>query len=474
MEQFEKFVSVLNGYAWGLPMVILLVGGGAYLTILSRGIPFLRLRHAIAVIRGKYDNPDDPGEITHFQALVTALSATVGMGNIAGVAVGISQGGPGAVFWMWVTALVGMATKFFTCTLSCMYRKNDELGMPQGGPMYYIEVGLGPKFRPLAVFFSVCGLVGCLAMFQANQLAEILAPIWSSMGLPDPDPDAMGVHFDMSRVLSAVLISGSVAIVVFGGLHRLVQWSEKLVPAMCAIYVVASLVVLALRYEAIPGVFRAIFEDAFTGNAVAGGVLTTVIITGVKRAAFSNEAGIGTAPMAHGAAKTNEPVREGLVAMMGPFIDTIVICSMTALVILVSDQSLLQPGSDNSIQAVSLTSRSFAAVLGTAGNVVVSVSVILFSLTTMFGYSYYGRKCMNYLVGTQRGKVYNYVYVATLAFAVLAPVGLVINILDTAFALMALPNMIATLLLSGRVMTAANDYFSRFDLPENRLVGRNP
>ncbi|WP_425399619.1 alanine/glycine:cation symporter family protein [Aeoliella sp.] len=463
MDWLEDFTTDISELAWGPPLVVLLVGGGFFLTIFSQGIPFLRLRHALDVLRGKFDDPNDPGEITHLQALATALASTVGVGNIAGVAIAISQGGPGAVFWMWVAALVGMATKFFTCTLACMYRKVDESSVPQGGPMYFIEVGLGPKFKPLAVMFSICGLVGCLSMLQANQLAVVLEPIWSEVGLGGTELQFNDEQISLTPWFSAVLISAVVAVVVFGGLKRLVKFSEKLVPTMCGIYVLASLVVLALRVDRLPGVMLSIFQEALSPAAMWGGAAGSVIIIGVKRAAFSNEAGIGTAPMAHGATRTDEPVREGLVAMLGPFIDTIIVCSMTALVILASDLDL---GQNKDLEGVALTSAAFESVLGSAGSWLVTIAVILFSLTTMFGYSYYGRKCMTYLLGRQRGDFYNYIYIAALAVGAVVSVTVVVNIIDTAFALMAIPTMTATLLLSPRVMAAARDYFARCDAGE--------
>lgn len=463
MDWLEEFTTDISELAWGPPLVVLLVGGGFFLTIFSQGIPFLRLRHALDVLRGKFDDPNDPGEITHLQALATALASTVGVGNIAGVAIAISQGGPGAVFWMWVAALVGMATKFFTCTLACMYRKVDESSVPQGGPMYFIEVGLGPKFKPLAVMFSICGLVGCLSMLQANQLAVVLEPLWSEVGLGGMKLQFNDEQISLTPWFSAVLISAIVAVVVFGGLKRLVKFSEKLVPTMCGIYVLASLVVLALRVDRLPGVMLSIFQEALSPAAMWGGAAGSVIIIGVKRAAFSNEAGIGTAPMAHGATRTDEPVREGLVAMLGPFIDTIIVCSMTALVILASDLDL---GQSKDLEGVALTSAAFESVLGSAGSWLVTIAVILFSLTTMFGYSYYGRKCMTYLLGRQRGDFYNYIYIAALAVGAVVSVTVVVNIIDTAFALMAIPTMTATLLLSPRVMAAARDYFARCDAGE--------
>ncbi len=339
-----------------------------------------------------------------------------------------------------------MATKFFTCTLACMYRKVDESGAPQGGPMYYIELGLGPRFRPLAVFFSCCGLIGCLCLLQSNQLAEVLE-----------------VNHGVDRRVSALLIAAAVGAVIIGGIRRIALFSELLVPFMCVLYVLAALYVLATRLHLVPDALWGIVSDAFTGSAVAGGALGTVIITGVKRAAFSNEAGIGTAPMAHGAAKTNEPVREGLVAMMGPFIDTLVICTMTAMVILTSDPDLLRSG-DGTLEGVALTSRAFESAMGPLGANIISLTVTLFALSTMFGYSYYGRKCLAYLIGHRFGGYYNLFYIASLAVGAIWSAEVVINMLDTAFAMMALPNMIATLLLAPRVIDASRVYFGKYGL----------
>jgi len=441
----EEILSKAVDLAWGPPLIVLLLGGGFYLTVRSRFIPFVTAKHAIAVISGKYDDPDDPGEITHFRALTTALAATVGVGNIAGVAVAITQGGPGAIFWMWLAGGIGMATKFFTCTLAILYRGRDPDGTARGGPMHYIEIGLGPGWRFLSIFFSVCGLVGCLALFQSNQLAEVMRESYSV------DPWITGAG-------TAVVVG----LVVFGGIRRIGSFTSRLVPFMCGLYVVASLVIIAMHADAVPHTFWMIFHDAFTGTAAVGGAagitVKTVIITGVKRAAFSNEAGIGTAPMAHGAAKTKEPVREGLVAMLGPFIDTIVICTMTALVILTSG---VWVGVEEVVGA-ELTTQAFEQALGPVGAHFVTLAVFLFAISTMVGYAYYGKTCFAYLFGAHREWMYELFYVVMLVLGAVWAAGTVVNLLDTAFALMALPNMIATLLLAPRVMEAARDYFQRF------------
>ncbi len=439
----ERVLEVAVGYAWGWPLIVLLIGGGAYLTLLSRFLPFVKLRHAFDVLRGKYDDPDAPGEISQFRALMTSIAATVGVANIAGVAVAITQGGPGSLFWMWIAALVGMATRFFTCSLALMYRKEVD-GVAQGGPMYTMEVALGPRWRPAAAFFSVCGVVGCLALFQANQLAEVLQE-----------------NHSVRPWITGVVTAALVAVGILGGIRRITAWTARMVPIMCSVYVLAAGYVVLSRIEMVPRIFYLIVHDAFTGTAAAGGAagigVATVITTGVKRAAFSNEAGIGTAPLAHGATRTSEPIQGGLVAMLGPLIDTLLICSMTGFVILSSGRWQEPSG----VRGVALTSEAFQGALGDLGAWVVTISIVFFAVSTMLGYSYYGRKCFAYLVGWRRAFLYDYVYVAALVLGAVWTADAVINLLDTSFAMMALPNMAATLVLAPRVVKAAREYFAR-------------
>ena len=444
MKAIDKFLAAAVEYAWGMPLIVSLVGLGLVLTIYSRMLPFRMWRHAIQVLRGKYDRPDDPGQIDHFQALSTALASTIGMGNIGGVAIAITQGGPGAVFWMWLAAVVGMATKFFTCTLAVLYRGKDSMGQVQGGPMYYIEVGLGRKWRVLAIMFSGFGMIGCLAMFQSNQMAEILE---TSHGV--------------SGWVSGTVITVIVAIVVLGGVERIAKVASRLVPAMCILYLVMAVTIIAMRIDMVPAIFAQIFHDAFNGTAAAGGAqgvaFWVVVQTGIKRAAFSNEAGIGTAPMAHGAAKTTEPVREGMVAMLGPFIDTLIVCTLTALVVL-SDGQWRGEG----IEGAGLTGKAFEGAMGAFGQNALLLIVVMFGVSTMFGYSYYGRKCFGYLFGAEHGRFYDVVYLAALFVGAVFSADIVVNLLDTSFALMAAPNLIATAILAPRVMAATRDYFARF------------
>lgn len=442
MELLDQALSVAVSYAWGTPLLLLLVGGGFGLLLYSRFLPLYWLGHGLEIIRGKFDRPDDPGEISHFQALSTALAATVGMGNVGGVAIAITQGGPGAIFWMWLAAIVGMATKFFSCTLSVMYRGHDSLGRLQGGPMYYIEQGLGKKFKPAALLFASFGMIGCLPQFQANQVAEILE-----------------ATYRIPRMVSGPGMLLLVGVVILGGLSRIARVASRLVPVMCGIYLLSALYIALINLDRVPTVFLQILQDAFTGSAAIGGAagigFVTVVQTGIKRAAFSNEAGIGTAPMAHGAARTREPVREGLVAMMGPVVDTLLVCSLTGFTILSAGDWRDAEG----IQGVALTATAFEAAMGEFGVALLTVIVFMFGISTMFGYSYYGKKCFAYLFGAERARFYEWFYLASVWIAAIWSARVVINLADTAFALMAFPNMLAVLLLSPRVMREVRSYF---------------
>ena len=434
---------------WGYPLLILMMGGGVFFTVYSRFTPFRFFRHGIKILLGQYDNSEDPGDLTHFQALSTALASTVGMGNISGVAVAISMGGPGALFWMWISAFVGMSTKFFTCTLSIMFRGKDDQGDVQGGPMYVIETALGKKFKGLAILFSAAGLIGCLPLFQANQLTQIIRDeIWKNNG------------WFTDSVLTGNLVVGIpvavlVAVVIFGGIKRIGYVASRLVPLMVSLYLLAGIFIMITNLAHIPDLLALIFSDAFSGKAAAGGVVGSVIITGVRRASFSNEAGLGTEAMAHGAAKTREPVREGLVAMLGPFIDTIVVCSITGIVILLSG---LWQGDETS--GVTLTTMAFSQELGSMGKSLLLICVFIFSLTTMFGQSYYGSKCIGYLFGTRWQQKYNLFYVIAVIFGAVVSLNVVINIIDGVYALMAIPTMVSALLLSPQVMKEAKRYFA--------------
>lgn len=449
MEYFESFWASAVDIAWGLPLVILLVGAGIYFTLACRFLPFRGLKHAFNILRGKYDKEDDPGEISHFQALSSALSATIGMGNIAGVAIAISVGGPGAIFWMWVAGLIGMSTKFFTCTLATMYRKKDENGIDQGGPMYYLEVGLGKYFKPLAILFAICGMIGCLSLFQVNQLSGLLY-----------------ADYGFNRIATGVVCMILVGIVILGGITRVGIVAAKVVPAMFMLYLVSALFIIFVNISSVPELFMMIFRNAFGGEAIIGGgigvAFAEVLKTGIRRAAFSNEAGVGTAPMAHGAAKTKEPVREGLIAMLGPFLDTNIVCTLTALVILSS--GVLKGELSSSSEAVLITVEAFTATMGSLGRYLLTLIIILFSVSTMISYSYYSLKCARYLFGIKIGSKYVYVYLLSLPLAAWLGQDTVVNIIDTCFALMSIPTLVGALLLSPKVIAAIKDYYKRMDL----------
>ena len=449
----DQGLAVAAELAWGTPLVLLILGGGIYFLGLSRLLPFRYLGHSIALLRGKYDHKDDPGDISHFQALSSALAGTIGMGNIAGVAVAIFVGGPGAIFWMWMTAIVGIATKFYTCSLAVMYRGLDSQGNLQGGPMYVITEGLGPRFKPLATFFCAAGMIGCLPMVQVNQLVQTIREVvFIDQGWLDP-ANSMVFNFSAGAVLAVI-----VAIVIFGGLHRIAAVAGRLVPTMSVLYIGAALFVIVTNLDQVPGILWLIITDAFTGAAVAGGAIGAVISNGVRRGVFSNEAGVGTEAMAHGAAKTQEPIREGLVAMVGPIIDTLFICTCTAIIILLS--GVWQSGDAN---GVTMTARAFQEMIPHMGLVILVTCIFFFGISTIFSYSYYGSKCLGFLIGAERQHYYNYLIIVMTVVAAMMSIDAMVNLIDLAFACMAIPTMISALLLSRRVMAAARVYFNKLD-----------
>ncbi|MBU2098283.1 MAG: amino acid carrier protein [Gammaproteobacteria bacterium] len=437
-------------FLWGPPLIVLLVGGGIYFAIISRLQPYRYFGHALAILAGRYDKKDDPGDLSHLQALSAALSGTLGMGNIAGVALAIGLGGPGAVFWMWVTAIVGVATKFFTCTLSVMYRGKDSRGDLQGGPMYIIREGLGPRWHWLATLFAAAALIGTLPIVQINQLTQVMRDVvFVPAGLADAE-NPLVFNF-----LFGLFAAALVASVIFGGVKRLGYVTARLVPFMVGLYLLMTFFVLARHLTALPSHLWFIVQQAFNAQSVAGG-LVGVMTIGVMRGAFSNEAGIGTEVMAHGAAKTKEPVREGLVAMMGPVIDTLIVCTCTALVILVT--GVWETGD---LDGVSMTAMAFSQVLpGNLGAWLIAFVVLIFACSTMFTFWYYGAKCLGFLIGAHRQDSYKYYYTALVLVGAIIPLEAVFAIIDSGYALMAIPTMTATLLLSGKVTAAASVYFS--------------
>ena len=452
VDAIERLIAAFANTAWSY-LLYWVIGGGAFLLLYSRFIPFRFVRHAVNIVMGKYDDPDEPGDITHFKALVSALSATVGMGNISGVAVAITVGGPGAIFWMWVSAIVGVATKFFTCSLAVMYRGKDSLGHVQGGPMYVITEGLGRAWRPLAYLFCVAGAIACLPMVQPNQLVQVVRDVlFVPLGVVGEDH----LMFDF---IAGVVLASVVSVVIFGGITRISDVAARMVPAMVIIYMACSLWIILSNIVDVPSYLVLIVTDAFTGQAVAGGAVGAVIVTGVRRAAFSNEAGIGTEALAHGAAKTSEPVREGLVAMIGPFIDTLLVCTCTALVILMT--GVWQTTSDN---GVTLTASAFESAMPGVGGYLLLICVVFFSISTLLTYAYYGTKCLGFLIGAERQHIYNYIYTVCVVVASMASIEAVINLADGLFAVMAIPTMTSTFLLAPRVMAALRSYIERYQI----------
>ena len=447
--EFDKIISEISSFVWGYPLLFILIGGGLYLLFVSKLLPFKYFFHAIDIVRGKFDDKKSDGEISHFQALTTALSATVGMGNIAGVAVAISIGGPGAIFWMWVSGIIGMSTKFFTSALAVMYRGVDSAGKKQGGPMYFIVNGLGKKWFPMAMFFSFCGMVGALPVFNVNQLTQAINDIVLK-------PNGFEVSLFSNSIIGLILIILT-SIVILGGLKRISRVSARLVPFMVGVYIISILVILIVNYNNVPEYLYLIFYDAFnadyySGNSALGGVLGALIILGIRRGAFSNEAGIGMAPMAHGAAKTNNPIKEGFVAMLGPFIDTLMVCTMTALAILVTGAWKTQA------DGVSLTAAAFESSFSGIGNYILLACVFVFSISSLFSYSYYGTKCLSFIAGDNNKKKYNYIYIISIMLGATTSLSMMINLIDTFFALMAIPTMIATLILAPKVLNELKKY----------------
>ena len=449
-------------------LIVVLILGAIFFTFWYRWINVRGLKHSINVIQGKYDNPEDTGEISHFRALTSALSATVGLGNIAGVAIAIQLGGPGAVFWMLIAAVFGMTAKFSSCTLSQMYRQTNADGSISGGPMYYVDIGLrqmgggwATLGKVLAVMYALLvmgGAIGVGNMFQVNQTAEAFR---STFGLSE------GANWIIGIVI-AILVGA----VIIGGIKRIGAATSKIVPAMCGLYVCVSILIILMNFTKIPEAIGLIFSMAFTGNAFYGGFFG-VLVWGIKRSSFSNEAGLGSAAIAHAAAKTEEPVREGIVAMVGPFIDTIIVCLMTAMVVIITgawnDPSLSQS------DGVTLTTKAFESAIGWFP-LILTVSIGLFAYSTMISWAYYGERGWIYLLDHFGGAGLKTVIVFRVIFILFVIVGAVNKldaVLDFSDAMvlgMAFPNIIGSILLAPRVLEKVRDYWNRYQSGEMAQV----
>ncbi|WP_127471657.1 alanine/glycine:cation symporter family protein [Thiomicrorhabdus aquaedulcis] len=434
MEQLNPLLITVNSLVWGPVLLVLLLGTGVYLMIRLRFLPLRNLFYAFKLLWTTRKS-QHPGDISSFGALMTAMAATVGTGNIAGVAAALFIGGPGAIFWMWMTALVGMATKYSETVLAVHYREKDTDGKHVGGPMYYIKNGLGKKWQPLAFAFALFGTIAAFGignMVQANAVAG-----------------AMQSAFGVNNQITGLVLMGLVGLVLFGGIARIAKTANALVPLMAVLYIGISLTIIGLHIDALPNALLTIVQSAFTGHAAAGGFagasLILAIQFGVARGVFSNEAGLGTAPIAHAAAKTNNPVEQGHIAMLGTFIDTIIICTLTALVIMVTNT--WQSGETGS----PLTALAFSTGLNSSlGAVVVALALAIFAFTTLLGWSYYGERCAQYIGGLKVILYYRIVWVlAVFVGAALSDYfNTVLILADILNALMAVPNLIALLLLT--------------------------
>jgi AGCS family alanine or glycine:cation symporter len=457
----EEIFSTVGGYIWAWPgdfplMIVLLLGTGVFITIRLKFIQVRRVKHALDITRGKYDDPSHEGDISHFQALSTALSATIGIGNIAGVATGIHYGGPGALFWMWVTGILGTSLKYAECTLSMKYRKINPDGSASGGPMYYIEKGMGWKW--LAVIFAVSTAICALATGNSIQSFTMA--------------DQLNVDFGIPMWITGAVIAIVVGLVIIGGIRRIGRVTQVLTPMMTVIYVIGTLFIILMNIDRVPAAFATIFEGAFTPPGAIGGfagsTFMLTLIWGFKRGLFSNEAGQGSAPIAHAAAKTDEPVREGTVAMMGPYIDTLTVCTLTGLCIILTNAWTAVGPDGLQLNGSPMTAYAFKeglSFLGGYGGYIVTAAVILFASSTIIGWSYYGDRGIQYLFGNWIVMPYRYLYCFMIFVGAVTELEVVWAFGDIGLGLMAIPNLIALIVLAGVTARMTNEYYSRKHVP---------
>ena len=446
MEGLEQAIQAINtpinSVVWGWPTVLLIAITGIALMVGLRFMPLQRLGYGIAMMLRPSD-AENEGEISPFQALMTSLSATIGTGNIAGVAGAIAVGGPGAVFWMWVIAVFGIATKYAEAVLAVEFRQTDDEGNHVGGPMYYIRNGLGSGWNWMAGLFALFGMLAGFGIGNGVQAFEVSSAL-SMVGVP--------------KLVTGIVLAALVFAVVIGGIRRIAKAASAIVPLMSVLYVSSCLVVLLLNAAAVPEAFATIFSNAFSGKAAVGGALGQVVLMGFKRGIFSNEAGLGSAPIAHAAAKTDDPVRQGTVAMLGTFIDTLIICTMTALVIITTKANLMVDAAGEKLSGSNLSIAAFDAGISGSG-FIVTIGLVIFAFTTILGWSFYGERCTTYLFGDKAVVPFRLVWVAVVVIgAVAGDRGVVWSIADTLNGLMALPNLVALLLLSGTVFKLTRNY----------------
>lgn len=443
MTMIEDLLNQLSGIVWGPVMLVFLLGIGVFLTIGLKALTWVQTPRAFIML-WQSRNSSQEGDISPFQALMTALSATIGTGNIAGVATAIFLGGPGAIFWMWVTALFGMATKYAEAVLAVKYREKDDLGNHVGGPMYYIKNGLGKKWNWLAIAFALFGTLASFGignMVQANSVA-----------------DAVNTLFQIPAWLTGSVMAVLTAIVILGGINRIAEVAAKLVPLMASAYILGALSVIFLNIQQVPDALMLILNSAFNESAAFGGfagaTVWAAIRFGVARGVFSNEAGLGSAPIAHAAAKTNDPVQQGLIAMLGTFIDTLMVCTMTALVIILT--GVWSSGENGA----ALSTLAFNSGLPGWGGYIVVFGIVVFAFTTILGWSYYGERCAEFLFGTKVILPYRLLWLCAIPLGATGKLGIIWLMADVMNGLMAIPNLIALALLSPVVFKASKHYFS--------------
>lgn len=434
----------ISDFVCGYPLFFLLIGGGLFLFIYSGVVPLRHFSSSIRALRKK--GATGEGQISSFQALMSTISSTVGMGNIAGVAIALAMGGPGAIFWMWVSALVGMSTKFFEGSLAIMYKGTDNRGEIQGGPMYMITKGLGEKWLPMAKFFAFFAMIGTLCVMQANQLTESITTVFTTPA---------GIENTLLlRFVIGVVVCSLVAVVMLGGIERISKIATKIVPLMVGGYFILVFGIMVIYYDRLPGVFAEIFNQAFNWEA-GFGAMAGIAIIGARRAMYVNEAGVGTASLMHGASRNNEPVREGLIAMIGPAIDSGLVCTLTAIPILIAGNYDV-----DGVKGLTIALGAFEGLLPGYGQYLLMVIVMIFAFSTMFSYSYYGTKCTGFLFGRQNAKYYDYFYLVMIVVACMISLDTVVSIMDLSFALMAFPTMFTVLRLAPKVRARMNDYFA--------------
>ncbi len=452
MEALNALVGTLGSFAWGPIMIIFLVGTGVILTAGTRVVQFRKLFYAFKLLFSKHHTGQ--GDITPFQALMTSLSATIGTGNIAGVATAIASGGPGAVFWMWVTGAIGGATKFGEAVLAVKYRTTNEKGEQSGGPMYYIKNGMKEKYGGnwawLGWSFALFGFVASFGIGNMVQSNSVAAAIKSSFGV--------------SPAITGIVLAVAVGLVIIGGIKTIAKVTSKVVPIMAITYVTGCLIVLAAKLPMIPEAFEMIFSNAFSGQAVGGGLIGTVIRFGVARGVFSNEAGLGSAPIAHAASKIKDPVVQGIIASLGSFIDTLIVCTMTALVILVS--GILTIGGDGlmnisgDLSGAALTSTAFSQSLPGLGSFIVTFGLIFFAFSTILGWYYYGSKCLEYIAGIKAVEIYKWAWALLVFIGSTVSLEFVWNLSDAFNGLMAIPNLIGLIALCPVIFAMLRTYES--------------